>query len=85
MRKPLTHFSSIPNNVKYRHRCDYRDPENYPLGYSGITITLCLETVDGYLWIINDDSQNVVNYCPFCGYKAIKPIGKTYPHEEDDS
>lgn len=67
------------------HRCDYRDPAEYPMDHHNITVNLCMETVDGYLWIINDDSRNIVNYCPFCGYKALKPIGKTYPHEEDDS
>lgn len=70
---------------KQMHRCYYRDLEEYPMYHHGIIAGICAETADGYLWLINDDSRNIVNYCPFCGYKAIKPIGKTYPHEEDDS
>ncbi len=56
------------------HHCDYRmlrvEWDEYRLLY-GVAVVECNESVDGWLVVDNAEYGNRVNYCPFCGYKAI--------------
>jgi hypothetical protein len=38
----------------------------------GPAITDCWEDDDGSLWVENGEYASQVNYCPYCGYKAVK-------------
>lgn len=42
-------------------------------GY-GAGARYCTEFDTGNLWVGNSEYANRVNYCPFCGYKAIKQM-----------
>lgn len=51
----------------------------YPDAWQGLepVVDNCLEEETGYLWLHNgnfDCADIIVNYCPFCGYKALNQI-----------
>lgn len=39
-------------------------------------IEYCEEREDGSLWVYNMEYNQRVNYCPWCGFKAIKQVEK---------
>jgi len=49
------------------HYCKDNNP-SYAI--YGIAVYYCTEHDDGTLWIGNDEYENQINFCPFCGYKA---------------
>ena len=51
-----------------KHYCEAN--EVMEVGEFGAAITACFEYKDGQLWVDNGEYANVVNYCPFCGYKS---------------
>jgi hypothetical protein len=51
-----------------RHLCEFSTSSAM---YGG-AIYQCFENEKGELWVNNDEYESQVNYCPFCGYKAIK-------------
>jgi len=55
------------------HSCE---PENsvFKSGGYGAAITYCEEDDDGHLWCDNGEYATLVNFCPFCGYKALRQI-----------
>lgn len=41
------------------------------LGTHGEAITECMEAMSGELLVTNHEYTSRVNYCPYCGFKAI--------------
>ncbi len=52
------------------HRCEGVLPE----AAYGKAMTYCYEDVDGKLWITNREYASQVNFCPYCGHKAVKDV-----------
>lgn len=58
------------------HYCTFPYPDAWQ-GFQQPVVETCLEDENGYLWLYNlsiDCSDIIVNYCPFCGYKAAKQM-----------
>jgi len=55
------------------HPCRRPDEASEDVGY-GQAIDVCWEE-EGELWASNGEYSTQVNFCPFCGYKAVKQIG----------
>lgn len=51
-----------------RHKCAADEKTIY--GSHGLAIEDCVELEDGKLWAGNGEYEQVVKYCPFCGYKS---------------
>lgn len=47
------------------HEC--KSPDDTKGGMWGHAITDCWEK-DGLLWVGNDEYENTVKFCPFCGF-----------------
>ena len=55
-----------------KHSCQREQTKHDPnVGCYGPAVELCEERDDGSLWVSNDEYGSRVNYCPFCGYKAL--------------
>lgn len=52
------------------HRC----AGNLPESFDGGLILTCDEDELGNLWAWRGREGSVVNFCPFCGYKAAKQV-----------
>ena len=66
---------------KKLHECKRENFDFEPLkdldGWTwGAAVKTCYESKDGHLWVDNEEYSNLVNFCPFCGYKAKKRIKK---------
>lgn len=58
------------------HYCTFSYPDIW-VGLEGPSVESCMEDIDGTLWLTNGSfecSSIPVNYCPFCGHKAINQI-----------
>lgn len=60
------------NQQVKRHNCSI--PVSAITGYHGIAADTCWENENGEFYITNDEYDNQVNYCPFCGAKAPTQI-----------
>ncbi len=56
---PGLHYCEIPKTAGKVEKHRY-----------GLAVKVCYENTDGKLWVDNNEYNNQVNYCPFCGYKA---------------
>jgi len=63
--------SKVPLN---KHRCK-KDHNEYGESY-GVAINFVYEDQNDCLWAGNGEYLSPVDYCPFCGYKAINGIEK---------
>ncbi len=54
---------------KKLHHCE----KDYKSAAYGHAIDCCSEDENGYFWVGNGEYANQVNYCPFCGAKAVTP------------
>ena len=45
----------------------------------GPSVEYCKTMEDGTIWIGNDEYESMVNYCPFCGMKALSGAMNTFP------
>lgn len=50
------------------HNCKL--PKEAKVHSWGAAVTTCYENNNGVLFVDNDEYQNQVNFCPFCGYEA---------------
>jgi hypothetical protein len=70
----ISYFFDEPKDInltlKGKHRCDLQSPEK---AY-GTAVKYCYEDDDGRLWAGNIEYESQVDYCPICGFKAIKSI-----------
>ena len=79
----LKEFLPMDEIEKYKnkHACvavedeiDYCNYDNKSLrvwlGSYGIAVNVCVEELDGTLWVGNNEYSNQVNFCPFCGFGA---------------
>jgi len=47
----------------------------FPCGEDGDAITACVDIdADGNLWVMNDELETRVNFCPYCGERSIDQI-----------
>lgn len=65
------------------HECEY----NVPYDAYGAAIEQCSEYEDGELWVGNGEYASRVNYCPFCGYKAVSQwdLSAKFVREREDT
>lgn len=42
--------------------------------YGQVAVLSCYEKPNGELWVGNDEYENEVSYCPFCGFKSPKLV-----------
>lgn len=64
------------NAYKKLHHCNFSLARYWGL-YQGPVVDRCEEDDSGDLWICKNELERdriPVNYCPFCGYKAIKQM-----------
>jgi hypothetical protein len=50
-------------------RCEQR----FDFDLCGPAVEYCWTGRDGHLWAGNGEYESMVNFCPFCGYKAETP------------
>ena len=71
---------SGPIPEKKLHECDREAQRLLPeqLLHFGRAVTRCFETPDGRLFVEGgvggDEYGNQVNFCPFCGYRAMNTL-----------
>ena len=56
------------------HECSVYDYGITRSSYFDIAVDFCWEHDNGTLWVTNSEYESQVNYCPFCGYKALSQI-----------
>jgi hypothetical protein len=64
------------------HKCKL--PKGAKYGMWGGAVGECWGKEDGTLWVDNDEYASQVNYCPFCGFKAITMIDPKNKNFKED-
>ena len=59
-----------PENFKDLHYCELICKSHC----YGAAIDECYQDQDGYLFVSNGEYGSQVNFCPVCGYEAIKKV-----------